>query len=150
MNKLCCKFLSKYCTSKKANLDGYLDSTRALSCSVRFLGLYMDKCLTRNNHAKLLLNKLKKLFTYFISIILFVVTLKIIYYTYIYSHMTYGIVFWSCSAASRRICTLQKRILRAMAGALMRISFLTIFKDNQVLPFPSVYIFILYHSHFFL
>jgi len=44
-------------------------------------------------------------------------TLKSISYAYLYSIIKYGKMFWGNSSKSRKISTLQKKIIRIMGGA---------------------------------
>jgi hypothetical protein len=43
-------------------------------------------------------------------------TLKMIYYSYFYSLLTYGIIFGGSSSFSEQISRIQKRIIRVMSG----------------------------------
>jgi hypothetical protein len=47
-------------------------------------------------------------------------TLKSIYFAYFHSIMKYGIIFWGNASYSKKIFTLQKKIVRLMAGAKPR------------------------------
>jgi hypothetical protein len=47
-------------------------------------------------------------------------TLKSIYIAYFHSVIKYGIIFWANSSNSGKIFTLQKKIIRIMAGAQPR------------------------------
>jgi hypothetical protein len=48
-------------------------------------------------------------------------TLKSYYYAYIHSVIKYGIFFWGNSSNSGKISTLQKKIVRIMAGAQLEV-----------------------------
>jgi hypothetical protein len=50
------------------------------------------------------------------------VTLKSIYFAFFHSIMRYGIIFGGSSSNSKMIFTLQKRLVRIMAGAKPRYS----------------------------
>ena len=52
----------------------------------------------------------------------------------------YGLIFCGNSSNSRKIFTLQKKIFRIMAGAQLRTSFSSLFKQLQTVPDPCQYI----------
>jgi hypothetical protein len=62
--------------------------------------------------------------------------LKSIYYAYFHSIVKYGIIFWGNSSNSGKIFTLQKEIIRIIAGAHPRISFTSLFKEPGFLSVP--------------
>jgi hypothetical protein len=64
-------------------------------------------------------------------------------YTYFHSIVKYGIIFWGNSPSSRKIFTLQKKIIRIMIGAHPRTSCRRLFKKLEILPVPSQYIYLL-------
>jgi len=63
-------------------------------------------------------------------------TLKVIYYSYFHSIMTYGLIFWGNSADSIKIFRLQKKIIRIMMGCRSRDSCRKLF-NLEILPLPS-------------
>ena len=67
-------------------------------------------------------------------------TLKSVYYAYFHSVIKCGIIFWSNSFNSGYIFTLQKKIIRIIAGAQPRTSWRSIFKQLEILPIPCQYI----------
>jgi hypothetical protein len=68
-------------------------------------------------------------------------TLRWIYFAYFHSIASYGIIFWGSSYYSKKIFTLQKRIIRIMAGAHPRTSCRRQFKKLEILTVPSQYIY---------
>jgi len=52
----------------------------------------------------------------------------------------YGIIFWAYSSSSGKIFTLQKKMIRIMAGAQPRTSYVSLFKQLEILPVPCQYI----------
>jgi IS1 family transposase len=68
-------------------------------------------------------------------------TLKSIYFTYFHSIIKYWIVFWGNSSNSRKIFTLQKKIIRIMVDARPRTPCRSLFKKLEILPIPWQYIF---------
>jgi hypothetical protein len=68
-------------------------------------------------------------------------TLKSIYFAYFHSVIKYGIIFWGNSSNSKKIFTLQKKIIRIMVSAQPRTPYRSLFKKLVILPIPSHYIF---------
>jgi hypothetical protein len=68
-------------------------------------------------------------------------TLKMIYYSYFHSVITYGLLFWGNSPDSIKIFRLQKRIIRIMMGSRSRDSCRKLFFNLEILPLPCQYIF---------
>jgi hypothetical protein len=68
--------------------------------------------------------------------------LKVIYYSYFHSIMSYGIIFWGHSASSVRVFRLQKRIIRIMMGCKSRDSCRKLFISLKILPLSSLYIYV--------
>ena len=71
----------------------------------------MNNTLSWNNHIDLLVKKLSKVF-YMMS----APPLKMFYYAFFHSVMSYGIIFWGNSWHSSIIFRLQKKIIRIMEG----------------------------------
>jgi hypothetical protein len=67
--------------------------------------------------------------------------LKMIYYSYVHSIMTYGIIFWGNSPHSTHIFKIQKRIIQIMTKSRRRDSCRQLFKRLEILPLKSQYIF---------
>ena len=67
-------------------------------------------------------------------------TLKVIYYSYFHSIMTYGLIFWGNSPDSIKIFWLQKKIIRIMMGCRSTDSCRKLFHNLEILPLPSQYI----------
>jgi len=74
-------------------------------------------------------------------------TIKIIvqsiYYGYFHSIIKYGIIFWGNSSNSGKTFTLQKKIVRLMAGAQPSTSCRSLFKQLEILRVPCQYIHLL-------
>ena len=62
-----------------------------------------------------------------------------IYYSYVHSIITYGIIFWGNSPHSTHIFKIQKRIIRIMTKS-RRDSCRQLFKRLEILPLKSQYI----------
>jgi hypothetical protein len=70
-----------------------------------------------------------------------VVILRIIYFSYVCSVMSYGIIFWGNSHHSNSIFKIQKRIIRIITNAGSHDSCCQLFRQLQILSLPSRYIF---------
>ena len=67
--------------------------------------------------------------------------LRTIYFSYVHSFISYGIIFGGNSQFSNNIFKIQKRILRIISNIGSRDSCRHLFKELQILPLPSQYIF---------
>ena len=68
-------------------------------------------------------------------------TLRMTYYSYIHSAMTYGFLFWRNSPDSIKIFRLQKKNIRIMTGRRSTDSCGKLFISLEILPLPFQYIF---------
>ena len=66
-------------------------------------------------------------------------TLRMVYFSYFHSIMTYGIIFWGTSRHSNIIFRLQKRAIRIIAGIRSRDSCREQFRMLKILPLQSQY-----------
>jgi len=110
--------------------------------NTKFLGLTLDNTLSWRTHIDTIIPKLSSA-----SFALTVVkpflsqdSLKMVYYSYFHSVMTYGLIFWGNSHYSNIIFRLQKRIMRIIAGIRGRDSCREHFKKLKILPLQSQYI----------
>jgi hypothetical protein len=67
--------------------------------------------------------------------------LRTIYFSYVHSVMSYGIVFWGNSHHSINNFKIQKRIMRIITNIGRHDSCCQLFKQLQILTLPSQYIF---------
>jgi len=67
--------------------------------------------------------------------------MKIIYYSYVHSVISYGIIFWGNSHLSDSIFKIKKRIIRVITNSGRRDSCRDFYKKLQILPLLSQYIF---------
>jgi len=68
-------------------------------------------------------------------------TLKLVYYSYFYCLINYGIIFWGNSSHSIHIFRLQTRVIRIITGSRPRDSCRELFIKLKILPLQSKYIF---------
>jgi hypothetical protein len=103
----------------------------------------IDDALTWKNHIDLLIKKLSKACYVIRNMKPYMSTsaLKAIYHAFFHSLMSYGIIFWGNSSHSLNIFLLQKKAIRTMLGCGSRVSCRNIFKDLDILPLASQYIF---------
>jgi hypothetical protein len=66
--------------------------------------------------------------------------MKMIYFAYFHSIMSYGIIFWGNSTDSVEIFKLQKRAIRTITNSSNRTSCHGLFKELGILPLCSEYI----------
>lgn len=124
--------------------------------STKFLGVWIDANLNWEQHISSIESKLNKN-CFGIRIIKKLMnqkTAKILYHCVFESTLTYGLIFWGCSAKSKKIFVLQKKVIRLLAGAKSRESCKQLFKKFDILPLPCLYIykillFVKMHFNFF-
>jgi hypothetical protein len=134
------KFAAKS-TSSEITIT-YHNNAIISSLNVKILGIVIESSCTWKAHTAQLLPKLCKACFLMMAIkpIMYIETLKILYYTYFHSLMTYGIIFWGNSSFSTQIFRIQKRI-KVMSGLRPRDSCREAFKDWVILLLQSQYIF---------
>jgi len=66
-------------------------------------------------------------------------SLKVIYYAFFHSFMSYGIIFWGNLSHSSIIFSIQKKAIRIMEGCGNRVSCRNLFKKLQILLLTSQY-----------
>jgi hypothetical protein len=105
--------------------------------------LQIDIHLNWTNHTDKLMPKLSEA-CYVVRSMLHVSktdTLKSVYFAYFHSIMKYGIIFWGNSTNSKKIFTLQKKIVTLMAGVKPKNSCRSPQKRLDILALPFEYIF---------
>jgi hypothetical protein len=136
------KFITKNSTHHTLS-TGYKEKYIERTINSKSLGLQIDNHLTRKNHADQLVPKLSGA-CYAVRTMLHICiteTLKSIYFAYFQSTMMYGIIFWGNSHNSRKLFTLQKKIIRIMATVKHRNSCRSLFKRLENLTLPCEYTF---------
>ena len=86
--------------------------------NTKFLGLTVDNTLSCRNHIDTIIPKLSSA-SFALRVVkpfLSLDSLKMVYYSYFHSVMTYGLIFWGNSHHSTIIFRLQKRIIRIIVG----------------------------------
>jgi len=112
------------------------------SQSTSFLGLTLDRSLNWQLHIDKICAKLKS-GCYILRTLkpsLLMNNLKMIYFSYIHSTITYGIMFWGNSAGSDEVFKLQKRAIRIITNSHSSTSCRNLFKELNILPLQLQYI----------
>jgi hypothetical protein len=68
-------------------------------------------------------------------------SLRMIYFAYIHSIMTYGIIFWGNSPYSIKLFSIQKKAIRIIMALKKRDSCRDSFKEMKILPLCSQYMY---------
>jgi hypothetical protein len=115
----------------------------ATAQSLKFLGLTIDTTLTWKHHIGELPSRLNKACYAIRSINPFMSldVLRSTYFSYVHSIISYGIIFWGNSSHSEEIFKIQKRIIRIIMNSSKNASFWQLFKELNILPIQSQYIF---------
>ena len=114
--------------------------------STKFLGLVIDSALSWRDQIIEVTSKLNKA-CYAIRILKPLISqnmLRMIYFSYVHSVMSYGIIFWGNSHHSINMFKSQKRIKQIMTDTAKHDTCRPLFKKLQILPFPAQYIFSLF------
>jgi hypothetical protein len=130
-------------SSNSVTSVSYHNNSILSSADVKFVGILIESSCTWKAHISQLLPKLSKAYYLMrvIKPIMPIETLKVVYYSYFHSHLTYGIIFWGNSPFSMHNFRIQKRIIRVMGGLRPRDSCLDTFKEWGILPLQSQYVF---------
>jgi hypothetical protein len=110
--------------------------------SIKFLGLTLDNSLSWKKHVEAIIPKLSAA-TFAMRVVnpfLSLDSLKLIYYSYFHSILSYGIIFWGNTPHSNVIFKIQKKIVRIMTGIRNRDSCREYFKRLKILPLQSQYL----------
>jgi len=110
---------------------GHKDKYIEEAVNLKFLGIQIDNHLNWKNHTDQIIPKLSAA-CYMVRQMYYICnndTLKSIYFAYFHSIASYGTIFWGNSSNSKKIFTLQKRIIRIMVGAHPRTSCRRLFKN---------------------
>jgi hypothetical protein len=113
-----------------------------INCT-KFLGLIIDTTQSWKDHVTEITPKLNKA-CYVIRTLTFLRSpevLRMVYFSYFYSIISYGIIFWGKSHHSVNIFKIQKRIIRIITNSNRYYTRHPLFKQLQILPLPLQYIF---------
>jgi hypothetical protein len=124
----------------KINLQGPQVNS---SSHTKFLGLIVDDSLSWKDHIDQMRPKLNSACFVIRSLqaMMDIETLKIIYFAYVHSIVSYGIIFWGNQLYSDKIFKIQKRAVRIITNSRTRDSCRKLFQRLEILPLYSQYIF---------
>jgi hypothetical protein len=108
----------------------------------KFLGIIIDSNLSWKQHIDDIIPKLNKACFAIRSVKSFMSleVMRLIYFSYFHSILSYGIIFWGNSVHSKYIFKIQKTTIRIITNAGIRDSCWDLVKKLQILPFYSHYI----------
>lgn len=109
---------------------------------VKFLGLYVDGNLRWHLHIEHVCGRLSSAYYAMLRLrnSLPIEELLTIYYSMVYSHLSYNVVLWGSSGECKRLFISQKRIIRLIFKLRPCDSCRPIFSQFRVLPFPCIFI----------
>ena len=150
INKTCLLHFRSNCNIDNTLEINYMNTTITNIPSVKFLGLLVDDTLSWDRHINHIASKLSSA-SYAINQSINAVrtitpllsknALKMLYFSYAHSVISYGIIFWGNSTNSIKIFRLQKKIIRIMTKSKKTESCRRLFKEMEILTFYSQYIF---------
>lgn len=110
--------------------------------ATKFLGIWVDSNLKWEIHINHLSEKFSRLSYAFrvLTKITPIEVLKSVYFAYVQSLLSYGIIFWGLSSKSEQIFKLQKRIVKIIKQVSIRTNSKYIFKELEILPLPCIHI----------
>ena len=137
----------------KLNYQGnYIKS----SSNTKFWGLIIENSLSWEAHINQIMSKLNTACFVIrtIEAIMSPETLRMVYFAYIHSIMSYGIILGGNQPYSHKIFKIQERVIRIITSSRMRESCREVFKKLELLPLYSQYIFsisifVMKNKHFF-
>jgi hypothetical protein len=132
------QFLTKNSYAVDIHID-YYDNQIAEATSTEFLGLIIDNMLSWKGHVDWLMAKSSSA-CYAIRAVkpyMSQETLRIIYFSYFHSVMTYGTIFWSNSPLSILIFIVEKRVIRIITNSRSHDSCRQLFKKLKILLLQS-------------
>jgi len=124
----------------KLNYQGHYVKS---SSNTTFLGLIINDSLSWKAHIDQMMSKLNTacFVIQTIQAIMSPETLRMVYFAYINSIMSYGIIFLGNQPYSDKIFKIQKQVIRIITNSRMRDSCRELFKKLEILPLYSQYIF---------
>lgn len=111
---------------------------------IKSLGIIIDSALNWKDNVNSLCNSLRSA-CYCLRVLklkgISMDTLKMVYFSYFESRLRYGLIYWGSSIVSSKVFILQKFALRIILGLKKRESCKEYFNLNNILTFPSLFIF---------
>ena len=112
----------------------------------KFLGLIIDDSLSWKAHIDQMMSKLNTacFVIRMIQAMMSQETLRMVYFAYIYSIMSYGIIFGGDQLHSEKIFNIQDRVIRIITNSRARDSHRELLKKWEILLFYSQFIALLF------
>ena len=139
-------YFIKFTNKSKCTADiqiKYEDKHISIVNQTKFHRLFINNNLSWKTHTECIKTKLSSACYAMRSVKPYVTinTLKMTYYSYFHSIMTYGLLFWGNYPNSIKIFRLQKKIIRIMIGSRSKDSCRKLLFNVEILTLPSQYIF---------
>jgi hypothetical protein len=130
---------------KKKKLDFNISSSKvqiSQETNIKFLGLIVDETLSWKSHITHLSKRLGSACNALRAITPDLSTdiLKMVYYAYVHSLLSYGIILGGNSSHSTEIFRIQKRVICIITKSSNKASCHQLFKQLEILPLQSQYI----------
>jgi hypothetical protein len=130
----------QFSTIKNNSTDfqiGHKDNSVVRTPTIKFLGLIIDDTLTWKHYIDYITGKLNAACFAIktVNSLLSMESLKIIYFAYVHSLLTYGVIFWGNSVHSIKIFRIQKKIIIIMGNLKSRDSCRNTFKTMEYCHF---------------
>jgi len=113
------------------------------SSNTKFLGLTIDDAQSCKAHIDQMMSRLNRacFVIRMIQAIMSLETLRMVYFAYIHSIISYGIILRGNQPLSDRIFKIPKRLIRIIMSSRTRHSSRELFKKLEILPLYSQYIY---------
>ena len=112
------------------------------SSNTKFWGLIIGDSLSWKALIDQMMSKMNTCFVIrMIQAIMSPETLRMVYFAYVHSIMSYGIIFWGNQRYSEKIFKIQKTVIRIITNSRPRYSCRELFKKLEILSLYSQYIF---------
>lgn len=137
------EFMTKNTTTDSSILTRVESQSIENTSTTKFLGLYIDQKITWNGHIEYILPKLASCSFLIQSIrnTVSISVLKLVYYGLFQSILSYGLIYWGLASGTDRIFKAQKRVIRYISGASYNASCRELFRQAEIMTFPSLYIY---------
>ena len=112
------------------------------STNTKFLGLNIDDSVSWKVHIDQMMSKLSSIcfVIWTIQAIMSQENLRMVYFAYVHSIMSYGLILWGNQPHSEKIFKIQKKVIRIITNSRARDSCRELFKKLEILPLYSLYI----------
>jgi hypothetical protein len=142
---LCLHFHLPHIVIDSSPLIKLRDRSLQTTSETKFLGIIINDTLNWTDHINYIMKKLVSA-PYLLRRLRKIAnepTVMAAYYSYVHSHLAYGIMFWGAAQQAIRVFKQQKRIIRALTGASYRATCRPIFIEKKLLTLHGIFI---YHT----